>query len=176
MRSGCSHTCLVALVAGALLPLGAASAQGTPPRAALTFGVAAGRVGWTSTQAAPRNDTPLLQAALGVVPARGPVEFRGELGWLLGASATGPVSATANALVPATVLRLGPDRRLQAYLVGGVGAYGVGSVGPALGANAGTGARLDGGRAAVRLEVRRHWANRSYGVALGVDVRRLVRR
>jgi hypothetical protein len=161
------HTLSAALALGALLSARALGAQ----RPQLTYGAAVGRVGWDDARPTPRNDTPMLQFSLGVAPPRGPLEFRGEVGWLLGASETGPVSLAGDAVLPVTLVAFRPTLRLQSVLTAGLGVYGVGSVGPRFGVNAGAGVGLQGRRLGVFTDVRRHWATHSYVGALGVTVR-----
>jgi hypothetical protein len=91
--------------------------------------------------------------------------IRAEMMWVHWAGNNGPVSATADAVVP--VLR----KPLSPYAIGGVGVYGIGAVGRQMSYNAGAGLRYDSREVRYYAEVRAHPASRtllSLGVMLGV--------
>jgi hypothetical protein len=95
---------------------------------------------------------------VGLVPARWRVELRGDLMWAHWPSNAGPVSATANVVVPVGSLSLGTATRVRPFVLVGAGVYGVGNPEPPMGANAGAGVRLEVSRLGGFVEVRRHMA------------------
>ena len=168
------HMLAVVLAAAVGLLARPASAQTTnaPARPLFAAGLAVG----TATQPDPVGADPLggrLHSALlaTVAPRHWPVEFRGELTWVRWSSYAGPVSLTANAVVPVGHIALGGEDApltLRPYAIGGLGVYGVGSVPPRKGHwNVGGGLRLAGVRRAVFLEARQLAAYRRTSLAGG---------
>jgi hypothetical protein len=90
--------------------------------------------------------------------------------WAHWASYAGPVSVTANAVVPVGWLRL-RAAALRPYAIAGAGAYGVGTGGPTLRANVGAGLRLAVGRVGAFAEARRHGAYARTFLTVGATMR-----
>lgn len=156
MRPIRSGVALVALLL-AVAP-GRADAQGR-----VTVGVAGG--GSIGRGAGPglggRDYHALLAAA--VAPGRSPVAVRLDallVGW---SSHAGPLSLTANAVLPRR-----PAAALTPYVIGGWGVYGLGSVRRATGWNAGLGLRARAGRATLFGEARRHGPYTRDAVSVGL--------
>ncbi|WP_284350374.1 hypothetical protein [Roseisolibacter agri] len=159
-------SCLLPLALTA--PLLAAGAQRPTVRVGLGGGVAGAPV----TGRAHRGSSPHALATLGLAPRRGIAELRLDALWLMGNSDVGPVSMGANALAPLGSVGVGSVGRLRPYVVAGAGVYGVGGVGPRVGAAGGAGTRLERPRLALFAEARHHTAHRSTFGTLGLTFSR----
>ncbi len=107
---------------------------------------------------------------LGFAPPGTRLEWRADVMWVHWASYTGPVSVTANAILPIGGLLLGGGR-LRPYVLAGYGVYGVGSSVRNDAVNAGGGLRFELDRASLFVEGRRHLEYRRDFLTLGLTLR-----
>jgi hypothetical protein len=152
--------------AAALLAL-----AGTPLMAqdrAVTVGLGTGVSSLPTRGADPQVGRFHSLLTVAVIPARGRVELRGDLMWAHWASYAGPVSATANVVVPVGSVSLGSQVRARPFVLAGTGYYGVGTPAPEVGANVGAGVRFEGSRLGAFVEGRRHRAYSRTFLTLGV--------
>jgi hypothetical protein len=141
-------------------------------RPAVTVGVGTGLSSLPSRGPDPQAGRLHSMLVVGVAPARWPVELRADVMWAHWASFAGPVSATANVVLPFGTITLDDRARVRPYVLAGTGYYGVGGVSPQMGVNAGAGARLELPRIAAFVEGRRHGRYQRTFLTLGVALRR----